>query len=556
MITRFLKPSTSKGETVKIKYDKILGKLREEDSPVNPETSFVYGLDYCWANYQCKTVTLNHAHDEYGDALRYDYPQSLDFLPAHNTRRCLMTDLENETIAYYCHPANSNLKEDGTAAVLTGADGDVMVECTPNYWRYDVYTDTQGRTHIVTLVSDVQFNASEPDPFFYVSRGGKTLKTQYVGAFKGVLCDSSGVAKAQSAEGTPAAFATGNKMRSIAGARPAGSMNRATMRTAAVNNGGTLVNFLFNAWAERMIAIKVGTYNTQTGISAGFSNLSAWDYAALRKTGRTASLGNGDGSILADDAGLDADLLTMKAGATIWNNVAADQRIVACAALGFEDLWGSQWTFDDGIQWHQSVALNHIQVSDVEYYRTPESDNGTTAYAWKSAGDVLVYTAANRPAANAAVYSDNAKTTQVGTVTSYTEDVSQNGYWITSDIDSYSLLDTDRGYGNESGVFPSTGYTGPTYVWVHHTAPETEGYIKDFNPHTFLPTTLGGNSTNGVGDYFYANATAGARVVFRGGLVSYGAYCGLAFVNVRGALGNAIAGIGCRVAARGPQEAA
>ena len=44
MITRFLKPSTSKGETVKIKYDKILGKLREEDSPVNPETSFVYGI--------------------------------------------------------------------------------------------------------------------------------------------------------------------------------------------------------------------------------------------------------------------------------------------------------------------------------------------------------------------------------------------------------------------------------------------------------------------------------------------------------------------------------
>ena len=544
---------------MKIKYDKILGKLREEDSPVNPETSFVYGLDYCWANYQCKTVTLNHAHDEYGDALRYDYPQSLDFLPAHNTRRCLMTDLENETIAYYCHPANSNLKEDGTAAVLTGADGDVMVECKPNYWRFDVYTDTQGRTHIVTLVSDVQFNASEPDPFFYVSRGGKTLKTQYVGAFKGVLCDSSGVAKTQTGS-TPASYASGNKMRSIAGARPAASMNRATMRTAAAANKGTLVNFLFNAWAERMIAIKVGTYNTQTGISAGYSNLSAWDYAALRNTGRTASLGNGDGSILADDANLDADLLTMKAGATIWNNVAADQRIVACSALGFEDLWGSQWTFDDGIQWHQSVDLNYITVSDVKCYRTPASDNtiasGNVAYAWKSAADALLYTAANRPAANATVYSDNTKTTSAGTVTSYTEDVSQNGYWITSDIDSYSLLDTDRGYGNESGTFPSTGYTGPTYVWVHHTAPETSGYVKDFNPHTFLPTSLGGNSTNGVGDYFYAEATAGARVVLRGGYVSTGAGCGLAYVNVYNGLGIAYASIGCRVAATGKQEEA
>ena len=544
---------------MKIKYDKILGKLREEDSPVNPETSFVYGIDYNLANFQCKNVTLNHAHDEYGDPLRYDYPESLDFMPAHNTRRCLMTDLDNETINYYCHPANSNLKEDGTAAVLTGADGDVMVECTPNYWRYDVYTDTQGRTHIVTLVSDVQFNASEPDPFFYVSRGGKTLKKQYVGAFKGVLCDASGVAKAQTGS-TPASYASGNKMRSIAGARPAANMNRATMRTAAVNNGGTLVNHLFNGWIGRMLAIMVCSFNTQTGISEGYSNLSAWDYAALRNTGRTATLGNGNGSILADDAGVDADLLTMKSGGTIWNNVAANKRIVACAAMGFEDLWGSQYTFDDGIQWHQSVVLNHIQVSDVEYFRDPTKDNtiasGNVAYGWTSTAAATIWTAADRPAVNAAVYSDNTKTTSAGVVAAYTEDLAQNGYWITQDIDSYSLLDTDRGYGSESGVFPPTGYTGPTFVWVHHSAVEVSGYIKDFDVHTLLPYTVGGNSTNGVGAYFYTNAAAGARVVFRGGSVAYGACCGLACVTVYRGLAHALASIGCRVAARGLQEAA
>ena len=544
---------------MKSKFDKLLGEWREKDDAVNPETSYVYGIDYCLANYQCKNVVLNHAHDEYGDALRYDYPPTLDLTPAHNLRRCLMTDMEEETINYYCHPANSNLKEDGTAAVLTGADGDVVVECKPNFWRYDVYTDTQGRTHIVTLLSDVQFNASEPDPFFYVSHGGATLKTQYPGAFKGVICNADGTPKTQSAEGTPAAFVSGNKMRSIAGARPAGSMNRATMRTAAANNKATLVNHLFNGWIGRMIAIKANTYNTQAGISEGYSNLSQWDYAALRKTGRTASLGNGDGSILADDANLDADLLTMKSGATIWKDVQANQRIVACSVMGFEDLWGSQWTFDDGIQWHQSVTLNHIQVSDVEYFRDPTQDNtissGNVAYAWKSAGDVTIWTAANRPAANATVYSDNTKTTSAGVVTAYTEDLSQNGYWITSDIDSYSLLDTDRGYGNESGVFPSSGYTGATYVWVHHTAPETEGWVKDFNPHTLLPTSLGGNSTNGVGDYFYANATAGARVVFRGGSVNLGAYCGLACVAVNHALSNAVAPLGCRVAATGKAAA-
>ena len=541
---------------MKPKYDKLLGEWREKDDAVNPETSYVYGIDYCLANYQCKNVVLNHAHDEYGDALRYDYPPTLDLTPAHNLRRCLMTDMEEETINYYCHPANSALKEDGTAAVLTGADGDVVVECKPNFWRYDVYTDTQGRTHIVTLVSDVQFNASEPDPFFYVSHGGATLKTQYPGAFKGVICNADGTPKAQSAEGTPATYSSGNKMRSIAGARPAGAMTKAVMRTAAGNNKATLVNHLFNGWIGRMIAIKANTYNTQTGISEGYCNLSEWNYAALRKTGRTAELGNDSGQILADDADLDADLLTMKAGGTtIWNNVAANRRIVACSAMGFEDLWGSQWTFDDGIQWHQSVELNNILVSDVVYYRTPTSDNGTTAYAWKSAGDVTIWTAANRPAANAAVYSDNTLSTQAGTVTAYTEDLSRNGYWITSDIDSYSLLDTDRGYGNESGTFPASGYTGATYVWVHHTAVEASGYVKDFDMHTLLPHTIGGNTTDGVGDYFYTNAASGARVVFRGGTVYGGAYCGLACVYVIHGLSNSIANIGCRVAATGKSAA-
>ena len=245
----------------------------------------------------------------------------------------------------------------------------------------------------------------------------------------------------------------------------------------------------------------------------------------------------------------------MKSGATIWNNVAANQRIVACSAMGFEDLWGSQWTFDDGVQWHQSVELNHIQVSDVEYYRTPTSDNGTTAYAWKSAGDVTIWTAANRPAANATVYSDNTLSTSAGTVTLYTEDLSRNGYWITNDIDSYSLLDTDRGYGNESGTFPATGYTGPTYVWVHHSAVEVSGYVDSFDTKTLLPHTVGGNTTNGLGDYFYTNAASGARVVCRGGSVDDGADCGLGCVNVYNGLTHQHASIGCRVAATGKQAA-
>ena len=47
-------------------------------------------------------------------------------------KRCIVNDAGQ--VVYYCHPDNGNLKADGTAADLTGATGQVMVEI-PAYYR-------------------------------------------------------------------------------------------------------------------------------------------------------------------------------------------------------------------------------------------------------------------------------------------------------------------------------------------------------------------------------------------------------------------------------------
>ena len=53
-------------------------------------------------------------------------------LPIHsNMKGCLL--LDNGTVNYYLNPANWTKKADGTASVLNGADGQVMVEI-PEYW--------------------------------------------------------------------------------------------------------------------------------------------------------------------------------------------------------------------------------------------------------------------------------------------------------------------------------------------------------------------------------------------------------------------------------------
>ena len=58
-------------------------------------------------------------------------------------KRCVVRD--DGTVNYYLHPNNSALKEDGTAADLSGVDGNVMVEIPDSYWYF--HDDTVAKTY-------------------------------------------------------------------------------------------------------------------------------------------------------------------------------------------------------------------------------------------------------------------------------------------------------------------------------------------------------------------------------------------------------------------------
>ena len=56
-------------------------------------------------------------------------------LPIHAAmRRCVVDDSGN--VEYYLNSTDSTKKQDGGASVLTGADGQVMVEIPKFYYRY------------------------------------------------------------------------------------------------------------------------------------------------------------------------------------------------------------------------------------------------------------------------------------------------------------------------------------------------------------------------------------------------------------------------------------
>jgi hypothetical protein len=242
-----------------------------------------------------------------------------------------------------------------------------------------------------------------------------------------------------------------------------------------------------------MVAIDGGTLNSQAAFSIGLCNCSAWDYASLRKTGRSAVFGNQSGEILADETeetGADLDLLTMKDSGTIWNAAAQadhNKRVVSFCWRGFEDIWGACWEFADGCQKYQNDTA--------------------------------------------------------------TDDFTQSGYWVTNDVDKYVSLDTDKGAGQQGEEFPSRGYTGDSAAWVWNPFPKGNGYIKTFDEKSFLCLTTGGGETTYFGDYFYNDANAGARVLIVGGNASDGGYDGVGSVYANAGLGYTGAISGARLAA-------
>ena len=462
---------------------------------INFPSAYVYGLDTDLSNLECnvaaKQVYLNHAYDMngYPANLRYSETTGFGVMPAHNFRRFVG---HGRQVNYWLDASDSTKKADGTDAVLTGADGDVLVWIDIVHIRYDNYTDANGHEHTVRLWSNTPFTGSRIHTLFYCNRGGTTAKAYICGAFKSVLCDASGNVKAQSAENTPASYASGNKFRSIVGARSAGNIRRSYFRDGSIANGDyTNVHFLFGSFVKEAMAIEFGTWNEQAAFSIGFTNLSTFYYAALRKNGRTVVYGNGSGEIEADDLtedGEDYDILTMKDGATAWNSTAQNnhaQRIVACSYRGIENPFGAQYEYCDGIQKNQNAS-----------------------------------------------------------------DYTISGYWCTTDTDKYSQLDSSITPPVDGlGEFPVAGTSAP--VWVHNDWPKTALYFSKYDVNTLFPQvgTWTGSATKCLADYFYNNVSAGACVVVRGGNASYGSYAGAAYVHASYGLTSATANFGARLAA-------
>lgn len=283
-----------------------------------------------------------------------------DWLPVHQqAKRCVVNNALE--VQYYLDPANSLLKADGvTPSVLDGTDGSVMVQW-PKFW-YKIFGDGQ---YVYMIVSAVARTVKRPSdgveiplevhPWF--TEGGVERDYAYVGAFEGVLYDTSA---SSYIDGTGAIiYAAGDRIHSVYGYKPATYVSRSEFRAACADGslhqigywGREALILLFFTWAKTLNSQVALPGYTEAAFTAG------WTYDKVNRTGITAGLGNACGSI----SWQDAPAALRNAHAELVANPAT---IIANSFFGMENIFGHIWEWCDGI----NIQYIGNPLTDAEVY--------------------------------------------------------------------------------------------------------------------------------------------------------------------------------------------
>ena len=178
-----------------------------------------------------------------------------------NMKRCVLND--DGTVNYYLNPTNSTQKEQGGTAVLTGADGNVMVEIPKFWYKHTLVGDTHE-----WWVSNTPLEGYSVHPWFL--EGGVEKPFRYYRAY------------------TPTVVA--GKLRSISGSTPTRNQTRNTFRTQARANGTGWELCSWNALnaIQLLFLTEYCTFNTQAVLGTG--NDAGNDFGIT--TGQSNSRGN------------------------------------------------------------------------------------------------------------------------------------------------------------------------------------------------------------------------------------------------------------------------
>lgn len=432
-------------------------------------------------------------------------------LPIHAMmKRCVISNAG--VVQYYLDEADSTKKRDGSASVLTGADGQVMVEIPAFYYKYGY----SGTTH-KWEISQTPLSGYTLHPAFI--KNNKIVPNRYIGAYEATLYDTSASIYTDGIYQTAVSCVFANADSSLTIASRSGVFSKLTVGDkivvygTAANNGTKTVASLVSA--------------TKITIAEAVTN--GTDAATVITTEKDFTATTGD--ILASVSGK----------APINQGTRANFRAVALNR-------GTEWRQQD-YDLISAIQLLYL-IEYASFYSQSMIGAGLTDWAsatWTSYNDL-------NPINNSGLSNAKGNTTfnvsggsgVVGSYMTYRGIENFFGH-IWKWIDGISVNENVPYVTNTQ---PFTDNTATSYTSLGVTLANANGYQNTLAQISrgFLSLTVGApaSSTTKITDYYYQST--GWRVACLGGAADYGAGAGTFYLLVSSASSDAYQHVGARLA--------
>lgn len=276
-------------------------------------------------------------------------------------RRCVMDDMG--VVQYYLHPTDSTKKEDGSPAIITGSDGQVMVEIPKFYYKKII-----SGTLTTWKVSHLAIDGYVIHPAFI--KDGVEVSYRYIGAYDACVYDASASSYVDglNLDNAGALYDYANdKLSSVSGKYPVVGITRAQARQLASNRGSGWRQLDFALWSAIQMLYII-------------------EYQSLFSQNKTGA-GNTNGSYLASSsnqndsphtiAGASNSLGNTSTNTTTGAGISAKPGVSFMSYRGIENLYGNAWTWLDGCNINIGTAGTFYVTNTTAHFADNTSTNHT-----------------------------------------------------------------------------------------------------------------------------------------------------------------------------------
>lgn len=279
--------------------------------------------------------------------------------PWEDMKRCVLNS--DGTVNYYLDATDSTKKANGTAAVITGADGNVMVEIPAFYYKY-VRTGDVNTWNIRTT----PYTGYTLHPAFV--KAGVEVPYRYIGAYQACYLDATDATYKSGLnldDMTANLDLVNDKLASVSGVYPLVGVTRAETRSLGRNAGAGWHQLDFALWSavQMLFLAEYNSFNSQLKLGVGNTNGSYLTSSAIQAdsphtiAGASNAWGNGSTNGTQPSAGAKPGTAYM-------------------SYRGIENWFGNAWQWCDGINVNIGTAgLVHYTNNYLNF-----ADNTATNY--------------------------------------------------------------------------------------------------------------------------------------------------------------------------------